>query len=208
MGIHPPHTIAMALLPLFSLLCAIGAIHVPNSPPSSEIPPVVRHFPTLSGEGAPFPPLGTPLSLVSSSNRSLGLRNCNGLLSVTPIGGGVNGGTQDFWLTLAAPVNGVPGNGSISLLLGTNGGNCYLSLSSTFTPAGHLGISCSPTNVDDASWQLTPGLGNASHWTLVTQSKGPLAGHVLTFNASSDVYACGYTSPDSGDAVLPLSPGG
>ena len=121
-----------------------------------------------------FPPVGARVSFEPSNNVGLGLRHCNYVCSADAPDGSED---FDFRLVAALNKNGKPGSYSIQSI---NFGDHYLS---PIAGGGKVGIITQP-NADDASWLLTPGLTDATNWTLVTQSKGPLSGFVLSVNAT------------------------
>ena len=108
-------------------------------------------------------------------------------------------GSEVFNFKIVAALNGNATLGSVSVQSLTYADR-YLS---PIPGAGaNVGINSSP-DADDASWSLTPGIDDASNWTLVTQSKSAkLLNYVLSIG-SSNTNPCG----DGPDVTLE-APGG
>lgn len=178
---------------LLVALLVVGTEAFALSPLRAGSPPTPRVVDHLSATGPPA--LGVTLSLLASNNRSLGVRQCNGVGAVTPI----DSSASDFGFSVVAAKN---ANGASISLYNQNGG--FLMASA----GGRVVLMSTPTNNDDASWTLTPGLTPGDGmWTLVSSTKIPgLGGCVLSLNASSATSCGAAWAPASGDAAC-LPPG-
>jgi hypothetical protein len=138
-----------------------------------------------------YPPVGARLSFTPTSNVLVGMRHCEYVCSADQ-----PDGTEDFVFVVAAPRNGDSSPASVTFT-SANFPDHALSINQ----GGKIGVNTNP-DADDATWTLTPGLTDATNWTLVTQSKNPAyTGFVLTLN-SSETNPCA-----KGDDIALLAPG-
>lgn len=143
-----------------------------------------------------FPPLNEQTTLEPTSDPTLAMRHCTYVCSVEAL----DDSDDDFHFVLVSALNGNGAAGSVSVQ-SKNFPDHYLS--PIPGRGGAVGINASP-DADDASFLLTPGIADATNFTLVSQSKAAFAGMVLSVNQTQ-------TNPcnDGPDVVLaaPNAPG-
>ena len=120
---------------------------------------------------AAYPPTGSRVSIIPVSNTGLGVRHCDYVCAASPM----DPSSDDFHFDVVAPANGNGAAGMVSLR-SANFPDHFLS--PIQGKGASVGVNTNP-NADDATWQFTPGLTDATNWTLVSQSKS-FGGAVLS----------------------------
>ena len=139
-----------------------------------------------SAAAAAYPPVGASVNLIPTSSLGVALRHCDYVCAASK-----NDGSEDFSFVVAAPANGNGAPGFVSLKSANFPDHL---LSPIAGGGGKVGVNTNP-DADDATWQLTPGIGDASNFTLVSQTKnGALKGFVLSL-ARSETNPC-HDGPD------------
>jgi len=146
----------------------------------------------LRSSAAAYPAVGTRLSFTPSTNGALGIRHCDYVCSADP-----TQNSDDFVFVASPPRNGDGAPSSVSFMSANFPDHA---LSPIAGSGGKVGVNSRP-DADDATWTYTPGLSDATNYTLVSQSRGALAGYVLTLDRS-------HTSPCGQGNDIALLPAG